>query len=299
MTKGTPSGPEISVVVPAQRAGALLARQLDALAMQRDAPDFAVVVVLDVGDPGSSLVESYEDRLSITSVERSMRGAAAARNTGAASCTGSVLLFCDADDVIGSGWVRAMAAEVERSGVSGSLMRVEWELCPRWARPYYEEMDRSSLHLFYGVAPFVVSASLGIDRTMFEATSGFDESFSGAGGEEVDLCLRLRQIFDGADGKREVAFGLAEDESAIVLYRPRSTFRSIARQRAGYSSGAARVITKHALSGIGTVASTDRRLLLTTARSPRRLAVTAWSFLALRRGLRRERRSGSSGSTTR
>lgn len=288
VTGATPS-PAIVVVIPAQRAGDLLARQLDALVAQVDGPVFAVMVVLDLDDPGAMLIESYRDRLSIASVERPMRGAAAARNSGAAASDGSILLFCDADDVVGPGWVRLMAAQVNQSGVAGSLMRVEWEICPRWARPYYEEMDRSSLHTFYGVAPFVVSASLGIDRSLFEAAGGFDESFLGAGGEEVDLCLRLLQLCEEDDVQRFVEFGLVDDESAIVRYRPRTTFRSIARQRAGYSRGAARVITKHKIEGIGTVASTDRALLRSTARSPRRLMVTAWSFLALRRALRRER----------
>ena len=292
MATGASPSPAIRVVIPAQRAGALLARQLDALVAQDNAPEFAVVIVLDLDDPGATLIESYRDRLSITSVERPMRGAAAARNVGAASCTGAILLFCDADDVVGPGWVRLMSVQVQQSGVAGSLMRVDWELCPRWARPYYEEMDRSSLHLFYGVAPYVVSASLGIDRSLFEAAGGFDESFLGAGGEEVDLCIRLLQLSENEndDVQRSVEFGLVDDESSIVRYRPRSTFRSIARQRAGYSRGSARVISKHQFEGIGTVASTDRELLWTTARSPRRLAITAWSFLALRKGLRSQRR---------
>ena len=289
MATGESTSPSIRVVIPAQRAGALLARQLDALCAQKDAPAFAVVVVLDLDDPGKGLVESYRDRLSVSWVERPMRGAAAARNSGAVGCTGSILLFCDADDVVGPGWVRLMSEQVARDGVAGSPMRVEWELCPRWARPYYEEMDRSSLHSFYGVAPFVVSASLGIDRSLFEVAGGFDESFLGAGGEEVELCLRLLRLGEEDGVRGSVTFGLADDDSAIVRYRPRSTFRSIARQRAGYSRGAARVISKHEISGIGTVASTDRDLLRSTARSPRRLAVTAWSFLALRRALRRER----------
>ncbi|MEI7624074.1 MAG: glycosyltransferase [Actinomycetes bacterium] len=292
MATGASPSPAIRVVIPAQRAGALLARQLDALVEQDNAPEFAVVVVLDLDDPGATLVASYQDRLSITSVERPMRGAAAARNVGAASCTGAILLFCDADDVVGPGWVRLMSVQVQQSGVAGSPMRVEWQLCPRWARPYYEEMDRSSLHLFYGVAPFVVSASLGIDRSLFEAAGGFDESFLGAGGEEVDLCIRLLQLSENGndDVRRSVEYGLVHDDSAIVRYRPRSTFRSIARQRAGYSRGAARVILKHQLTGIGTVASTDIDLLRSTLRSPRRIAVTAWSFLALRRGFRQGRK---------
>lgn len=280
------ASPTVAVVVPAQRAGKLLARQLDALVAQRNAPAFTVVVVLDVDDPGAALVDTYRDRLHLVTVEMPMRGAAAARNAGSAAGDGSVVLFCDADDVVGPGWVGSMAAEVERSGICGSGLRVEWDVCPRWARPFYEPNDASSVDRFHGVEPFVVSASLGITRALFDAVGGFDESFPGAGGEEVDLCLRLRAL--RALGS---TIGSVEDESAAVLYRPRSTFRSIARQRAGYSRGTARLMARHPLPDHGTLASIDRRRLAGMARSPRRLAVLALSFVALRQEMRRQRRS--------
>lgn len=286
----------VSVVVPAQRAGALLARQLDALASQQNAPAFTVLVVLDIADPGAALVASYQDRLSISSIEASMRGAAFARNLGAASCHGSILLFCDADDVVGPGWVREMAAEVKRTGVCGSAMRVEWDDCPKWARPFYEPLDHSSLQLFYDVAEFVVSASLGIERLLFEAIGGFDDSFSAAGGEEVDLCIRVAKLRSQQPGSDAVSFGEASDDSAIVSYLPRSTFRSIARQRAGYSRGAARVIVKHQIEAVGTVAAIDRKRLISHSRSPRWLIVSAWSFVVLRRELRRLRANSTGAS---
>lgn|GEM_PF-656704 len=281
-----PSAPTVAVVVPAQRAGALLARQLDALSSQVAAPPFTTVVVLDIDDPGVTLVESYRDRLRLLTVVVPRRGAAAARNAGVAACDGSVLLFCDADDVVGPGWVRAMAVEVQHTGLCGSPMRVEWEVCPRWARPFYEPDDSSSVEEFHGVVPFVVSASLGIDRALFDAVGGFDESFPGAGGEEVDLCLRLA-VLRGP----ESVIGAVVDETALVRYRPRSSFRSIARQRAGYSRGTVRLMARHRIGEFGTLASIEPRRLLRMARSPRRLAVLTWSFIALRGEMRPRRRS--------
>jgi|688.fasta_scaffold69513_3 glycosyltransferase involved in cell wall biosynthesis len=279
----------VSVVVPAQRAGALLARQLDALASQQHAPAFNVLVVLDIDDPGAALVATYRDRLSVSSIEAPMRGAAFARNLGAAGSDGSILLFCDADDVVGPGWVREMSAEVERTGICGSAMRIEWENCPKWASPFYEPLNHSSLQVFYDVAEFVVSASLGIDRSLFDAVGGFDESFSAAGGEEVDLCIRVAKHRSHDSELSESSFGEASDDSAIVSYLPRSTFRSIARQRAGYSRGAARVIVKHQIEAVGTVGSIDRKRLISHSRSLRWLLVSAWSFVVLRRELRRLR----------
>lgn len=280
----------VSVIVAAQRSGAILARQLDALSGQVDAPPFTVVVVLDHSDPGLALVASYHDRLRLVIVEVPMLGAAAARNAGARAGVEPVLLFCDADDVVGPGWVAAMSAEVRHSGLCGSPMRVEWDACPRWARPFYASVDSSSVQAFYGAEPYVVSAALGVDRARFEGVGGFDERFLGAGGEEVDLCLRIRRV-DGVDAP----IASATDESATVVYRPRSTFRTIARQRVGYARGTALLVTKHRLVEVGTVASIDRTFAFRMARSPRRLVILAWSFLVLRREMRRRRRSGLGG----
>lgn len=283
----------VSVVIPAQRAGVLLARQLNALTAQQNAPAFTVHVVLDVDDPGAALVAFFSDRLSISSIEGSMRGAAFARNLGAANCHGSILLFCDADDVVGPGWVREMTAEVQCTGICGSAMRVEWAECPKWARPFYEPLDHSSLQNFYGVAEFVVSASLGIERSLFDAVGGFDESFTAAGGEEVDLCIRVANLRRDQPGFATDSFGEASDSSATVRYLPRSTFRSIARQRVGYSRGAARVIVKHQIEAVGTVSSINRKRLISHSRSPRWLLTTAWSFVVLRQELRRLRASST------
>ncbi|MBU3702399.1 MAG: glycosyltransferase [Acidimicrobiia bacterium] len=276
----------IGVVIPAQRAGGLLARQLDALVAQVGPPPFRVVVVLDVDDPGAELVDTYRDRLDLTVVSVPMRGAASARNAGVAALDAATLLFCDSDDVVGPGWVRAMAAEVRRSGLCGSRMSVEWEVCPRWARPFYVPNDAASVDRFHGVEPYVLSASFGIDRSLFDAVGGFDESFPGAGGEEVDLCLRLRDV-RGEDA----VMGLVADDSATVLYRPRTTFRTIARQRIGYARGTALVVTRHGLDHVGTLASLDRMQVARMALSPRRLVILVRSFVVMRREIRDQRRS--------
>lgn len=289
MSDGPSVDPAVVVVLPAQRAGELLSRQLEALASQREVPRFEVVVVLDVDDPGVALVESFGDRLRLVTLSVPMRGAAAARNAGVAATRAPVVLFCDADDVVGPRWVRSMADEVGRTGLCGSPMRVEWEVCPTWARPIYQSNDVASVDLFHEVVPFVLSASMGIDRSLFDAVGGFDESFPGAGGEEVDLCLRVAALRG-----EEAPIGLVDDVDATVRYRPRSTFRSISRQRAGYSRGTALLVVKHDLGGIGTVSSIDRRRLWAMARSPRRLMVMARSFVALRWTLRARRSAKAS-----
>jgi GT2 family glycosyltransferase len=278
----SPDEAGVVVVIPAQQAGEVLRRQLDALTRQKDAPSFSVVVVMaEDGDPGRRVVADFEGVLSTVIVEAPMKGAASARNAGAANSMASIILFCDADDRVGTSWVKHMAAQTLASGIAGGPIIVDRGATPAWAWPFYLGFERSPLQKFYGSIPFVMSASMGIRRDLFKSADGFDESFPGSGGEEVDLCIRLAGT----------PFGIVVDRDAAVSYLPRPNFRSVLKQRMGYSRGAARIIVEHDLDGIGSVMDTDWTQLASTSRSLRRLAITACSFLALRREMRRLQRS--------
>ena len=274
----------VVVVIPAQRAGAILRGQLDALSRQLDAPSFSIVIVLaDGGDAGRRVVADFEGSLSMEVVEAPMRGAASARNAGAANSSATVVLFCDADDKVGPSWVRCMASETLVSGIAGGPIVVDRGATPPWAWPFYSGFEGSARQMFYGRIPFVMSASMGIRRDLFQSVGGFDESFPGSGGEEVDLCLRLA----------DTPLGLVADPEAAISYLPRSDFRGVLKQRMGYSRGAARIVLEHDLDGIGAVKDTDWTLLASTSRSLRRLAITGCSFVALRREMWRLQRSRS------
>ena len=280
----SPDEAGVVVVIPAQRAGEILRGQLDALVRQHDAPSFSVVIVVaDGGDPGRTVVADFEGMLSVEIVEAPMRGAASARNAGAANSMAAVVLFCDADDRVGTGWVKHMAAQTMVSGIAGGPIVVDRDATPAWAWPFYSGFEGSPRQLFYGRIPFVMSASMGVRRDLFESVSGFDESFPGSGGEEVDLCIRLAGT----------PIGIVVDPDAAITYLPRPDFRGVLKQRMGYSRGAARIILEHDLDGIGSVTDTDWALLASASRSLRRLTITACSFVALRREMWRLQRSRS------
>jgi GT2 family glycosyltransferase len=274
----TPS-PEgnIDVVVPAQGAGHVLGAQLRALAAQRDAPPFRVVVVLDVDDPVSrAAVSLVNGLLDVCIVEVPRRGAAAARNAGAGAGAGRILLFCDSDDRVGPTWVRQMAEAVESTGLAGGPVVVDRAVARPWTLPFYVELENDPVRVFWGQIPYVVSASMGVRRELFDRVGGFDDRFPAAGGEEVDLCARLG-----------VAITPVTDPDAAVLYTPRTTLRAVVRQRVAYSRGAARVAMSHQLAGVGAVAAADRRDVVRAVTSIRRSIVTGCSFVVLRLELRR------------
>ena len=101
----------VSVVVPARNAEATLPRALEALAAQELGEEYEVVVV-DAGstDRTAELVEaSGFARL----VGSDQVGPAHARNLGAASTTGDLLAFTDADCFPEPGWLAAGVAALQ------------------------------------------------------------------------------------------------------------------------------------------------------------------------------------------
>ena len=225
-----------TVVIPVHNAERFLGDQLDALLGQVDAPEFEVIVVLNrCTDRSRAVAEAFAGRLrlEVVAAER-MAAAGYARNVGAARSTASYLLFCDADDQVGERWVAAM---LDRLGagdadIIGGFPIVDRQHLADWSYDaFYRLIDGSGLLVHQSVL-YPIGAGLGVTRQAFDAVGGFDESFDGAGFEEVDLTYRLL-----ANGCR---VGVAE--GASFLYRPRTTWRGVVSQQRAYANASARFL---------------------------------------------------------
>lgn len=217
---------EVSVVIPAYNSEATLADQLVALGCQEGARAFEVIVadngstdrtrkVADRGAPGLSRVRVVDasDR----------RGAAHARNVGAAHAEGRYLLFCDADDVADPSWVEKMAVHLERAeGVGGHLATttINSQSLSR-LRPSPTELGLPDA---FGRWRVPIGASCGIRRDRFVDLGGFDESFTTAAGEDTDLFIRLQL------GGGTVVFAA----DAVMHYRLRPGVGAMWRQAKAY-----------------------------------------------------------------
>jgi FkbM family methyltransferase len=238
-----------TVIIPVHNGATTLADQLRALTRQADAPPFEVAVVLNRCTDASKVVaESFATELQLRIVVADDHPSASyARNAGAAHSACPNLLFCDADDEVGEHWVAAMLRPLEQ-GVAdfvGGCPIVDRVGLPDWAyQRFYRVIDGPHL-VPYGSIGFPSSASVGFVRRVFEHVGGFDESFAGAGYEDVEVAYRLFRA-----GYR---VGLAP--GATFRYRPRTTLRGILAQRRGYAKGHAHLLAMesselHALSAL-------------------------------------------------
>ena len=228
---------KLSVVIPLFNGAKTIAEQLEALATQTTAESFEVIVS-DNGstDESLSVVKRYGGRLpGLRIVDASdHRGRSHARNVGVRCATGEAIVFCDQDDVVGTGWIHAMMnALSEDDLVSGSIEPKR--LNKPWRVERFSFPERK-LHT-HTYPPYLAHApgcNLGVRRSLHNAIGGFDESFMLAW-EDTDYVWRLQLA-----GHR-----LRFVSDAIVYYRLPHSLIGIYRQGRNYGEGNVWFYKKH------------------------------------------------------
>lgn len=223
-----PAGVELTVVIAAFDAEATLGAQLDALAAQC-VPFPWELVVADNGstDGTADLARSYADRLPVRVVDASAtRGAGAARNVGVSVARAPLVAFCDADDVVGDGWVLAMRTALRTHAFVAGRFDGERLNGPRVLRsrtiPQTAGLQESTrlpgLHA-------AGAGNMGIRADVFRAVGGFDPGCLFL--EDTDLCWRVQLA----------GVPLTWVPEAVLHVRLRGSVWSSARQGYHYGTG--------------------------------------------------------------
>lgn len=220
------AAPDFTVVIPCRNARTTLAEQLEALATQRTVFSWEIVLVDDRSTDGTAeLARSFTGRLPQLRVlvNPRHRGAASSRNQGARLARGRSLLFLDADDVVGPGYLQAMGEGLAEHALvcpvqDFTALNDPGELAGA-ARPMPERP-----HRMFGFLPHAGAGGLGIRRDAFLELGGFDESIRWL--HDADLCWRAR-----------LALGheLHVVEGAVLRLRLRQSLLALYRQ--GVSNG--------------------------------------------------------------
>ncbi len=205
--------PLVSVIIPYYQNQPGLDLVLAALDRQSYPRERLEVVVADDGS-AQAPDTAAAGRTEVRTVRQEDRGfrAAAARNLGAASARGDVLLFLDGDTVPEADFVDCLArlpgrcADVITVGRRRHARLSGWTPAevsewfagrrqpaelpePDWLRQAYRQSD-DLLRVDRRSYRYLISAVLGMSRTLFEELGGFDERFVSYGGEDWELAHR-------------------------------------------------------------------------------------------------------------
>jgi glycosyltransferase involved in cell wall biosynthesis len=214
---------EVSVVMPCLNAARTIRTQLDALSGQEWKGSWEVIVADNGSTDGTrDIVASYSGRLpGLKLIDASeCRGAAHARNVGARAACGESIVFCDADDEAGAGWLAAMANALRQHDFVANRMDFG-KLNSVFVTGSGHGPQGSGLQKV-AYPPYLLHAGgsgLGVKRALNEAVDGFDESLPQL--QDTDYCFRLQL--------RGVELHFVPD--AIMHVRYSSEARALFRQR--------------------------------------------------------------------
>ena len=202
---------QISVIIPCHNAVDTITVQLDAVAAQLPV-DAEIVVVDDASnDDTADAVRRWgegHDSTQLHIMSRARRGGPnASRNEGVRRSSGTTLLFCDGDDIVADGWLRALAAAAADRTIAGGVYAPFSGDQPD-ASEVTSNTEWAGATTAHGW-PYALGGCLGVRRDTLIDVGGFDEAIT-SGGTEVELAIR-------AQVSHEVNVATVPD--AVVHYR--------------------------------------------------------------------------------
>ncbi len=245
-----------------------LTRCLDAVGRQSRPADEVIVVIDHNPELLEQLVALRSDRALKVVPSLGQRGLSGARNTGVSVAAHEVVVFLDDDAVPEEMWLD----ELLRPFHDPEVVAVGGRIDPSWptARPWWfpPHLDWTigcsipSMPAGGGPIRNVFGASAAFRRGALHVVGGFNPLLgrvgrNGAGCEETDVCIRLRQ----------------HDAGAVILYAPRSVVRHrVTDDRATVrhvlrrclAEGRSKAVLSQRVGGSAT--STERKYALTVAR---------------------------------
>ena len=207
----------VSVIIPVRGSARELDCQLESLACQSYSHPWELILV----DNGSArdlneIAVQWSPRLPTIKVVRALdrTGAYYARNAGCREASGSILLFCDADDVTSPQWIQSLVeGAADADLVAGAF---DWTrrngVGPK--EPYTDKNLKTTL----GFLPIASGGNFGINADVLNALGGWDEGYLGGG----DIALAWRAQLAG--------YSLAFAPKARVWIRERHRLLELARQ---------------------------------------------------------------------
>lgn len=209
--------PTISVIICVYNGADVIGEQLRALAEQSvDVPWEVVVADNRSTDSTRSVVEQFARGfpvpLSIVDACR-RQGAAYARNCAVQASRGAYLAFCDSDDRVGDGWLRASLGYLQSHDLVGGAMR---ELREPFD-PDSPVLSGTHVHMnAFGLS--LPSGNFAARRSAYFQIGGFDESLPAYGMEDVDFSVRanLKNFRIAIAPDMVVYFRLTRDALSLV-----------------------------------------------------------------------------------
>lgn len=222
---GTDNRPNISVIIPVYNGAKTISQTVECLLRQSLKP--AEIIVVDDGstDETPSVLRGFDGEITVLSQSNS--GPASARNHGVKVAKGDFAAFTDSDCLPDKDWLfnLALGFDNERiAGVGGVVRSAVQGLTGEYVdaiRLLDPQPDES------GEIPYLITANACFRREVLIEAGLFNQRFRKPGGEEPDVCLRIRKL----------GYEFRFAEQALIHHHHRQTIGSLLKTIANYGEG--------------------------------------------------------------
>jgi GT2 family glycosyltransferase len=217
--------PAVSVVIPVYNGASTIAQTIECILKQCYRPAEILVVNDGSTDQTADVLSTFGSQ--IISINKPNGGPASARNCGVKRATGELIAFTDSDCVPDPNWLGRLVAAFTADTIAGvggriesagNTMLGEYVDFAGFLNPQSDEQ---------GEIPYLITANACFVRDVLLRAGGFSERFRKPGGEEPELCWRIRQL--------GYNFKFAVD--ALVLHHHRQSVHSLLRTLLNYGEG--------------------------------------------------------------
>ncbi|MCP4099144.1 MAG: glycosyltransferase [Planctomycetaceae bacterium] len=200
---------------------------------------FTCEIIL-VDDHSDKILKPLVDEFSDLHIQyirnKENRGAAFSRNVGVEAATHSLVAFTDNDCIVDEYWMTRLYEAIEKSGTStacvgGKVIAVGNDIYSR----YYDYHKTLDPWFFRGKFYYLTTANALFRKHVFLLVDGFDESVTGAGGEDPGICFKLQNA----------GYSIGYCETAIVNHQYEPSLSAFARTFRRYGRGCAGQFRKY------------------------------------------------------
>ncbi|MCI0337221.1 MAG: glycosyltransferase [Acidobacteria bacterium] len=216
----------VSVVIPAYNGAGTIGRTIECLLQQSLKP--LEIIVVDDGstDNTSDILTRFANQ--IVYLPKRNGGPASARNLGVKHSRADYVAFTDSDCLPDSDWLLNLMRgfdSPEVGGAGGIVRSVEAKLTCEYIDAI-RLLDPQTDEL--GEIAYLITANACFKRRALLDAGLFDERFRKPGGEEAELCFRIK----------EHGYRLRLVADAVVLHHHRQSAVSLLKTLANYGEGA-------------------------------------------------------------